>query len=36
VRGTETHMFNYKEVSHGKNMVQNIKLQPNDRIFVDE
>ncbi len=26
--------FNYKEVSHGKNMAQNIKLQPGDTIIV--
>lgn len=27
--------FNYKEVSHGKNMIQNILLQDGDRIYVD-
>ena len=26
--------FNYKEVSQGKNMTQNIKLQPGDTIIV--
>jgi len=26
--------FNYKEVSQGKNMAQNIKLQPGDTVFV--
>jgi hypothetical protein len=26
--------FNYKDVSQGKNMAQNIKLQPGDTIIV--
>lgn len=36
LRGTETHMFNYVEVSHGKNMKQNIVIQNGDQIYVDE
>jgi polysaccharide export outer membrane protein len=31
---TEEHIFNYKEVSRGKNMQQNILLQSGDRIFI--
>jgi hypothetical protein len=26
--------FNYKEVSEGKNMAQNVRLQPGDTIIV--
>jgi polysaccharide export outer membrane protein len=36
VRGTTTYKFNYKEVSKGRKLEQNIKLQNGDRIFVDE
>jgi polysaccharide export outer membrane protein len=32
----QTFKFNYEEVSHGKKFEQNIKLMPNDRIYVDE
>jgi polysaccharide export outer membrane protein len=31
----KTFIFNYKDVSHGKNMQENILLQPGDRIYVD-
>jgi polysaccharide export outer membrane protein len=31
----KTYIFNYKDVSHGKNMQENILLQPGDRIYVD-
>jgi polysaccharide export outer membrane protein len=34
LRGSQTFKFNYKEVSKGKNMQQNIQLQPGDQIFV--
>ncbi len=34
LRGTQTFKFNYKEVSKGKKMDQNIQLQPGDQIFV--
>lgn len=34
LRGTQTFKFNYKEVSKGKKMEQNIQLQPGDQIFV--
>ncbi len=30
-----TFQYNDKEVSHGKNMEQNILLEPGDRIYVD-
>jgi len=36
MRGTQTFLFNYKDVSRGKNMEQNIYLQNGDRIFVPE
>ncbi len=36
LRGTKTYLFNYMEVSKGKNMAQNIVVQNGDRIFVDE
>jgi polysaccharide export outer membrane protein len=36
MRGTETFLFNYKDVSRGKHMEQNIYLQNGDRIFVPE
>ncbi|HWD98355.1 MAG TPA: polysaccharide biosynthesis/export family protein, partial [Bryobacteraceae bacterium] len=36
MRGTQTFMFNYKDVSRGRNMEQNIYLQNGDRIFVPE
>jgi polysaccharide export outer membrane protein len=36
LRGTTTLKFNYKEVSHGKKMDQNIYLQNGDHIIVDE
>lgn len=34
-RGSQTFLFNYEDVSHGKNLQQNIKLQNGDWIFVD-
>ncbi len=34
LRGTQTFKFNYKEVSKGRKMEQNIQLQPGDQIFV--
>ncbi|MGA2185242.1 MAG: polysaccharide biosynthesis/export family protein [Bryobacteraceae bacterium] len=34
LRGTDTLKFNYKEVSHGKKMEQNILLQSGDHIIV--
>ncbi len=34
LRGTERLKFNYKEVTHGKHMDQNILLQPGDQIIV--
>ena len=34
LRGTERLKFNYREVSKGKNMEQNIPLQPGDQIIV--
>jgi polysaccharide export outer membrane protein len=36
LRGTQKLNFNYKDVSKGKNMEQNIPLQNGDRIFVPE
>ena len=36
LRGTTTLKFNWKDVSHGKHMDQNIYLQNGDHIFVDE
>jgi polysaccharide export outer membrane protein len=36
MRGTKKFDFNYKDVSHGKNISQDIKLQNGDRIFVPE
>jgi len=36
LRGTQKFNFNYKDVSHGKHMEQNIVLQNGDRIFVPE
>jgi polysaccharide export outer membrane protein len=36
LRGTEQLPFNYKDVSHGKHMEQNRRLQNGDRIFVPE
>jgi polysaccharide export outer membrane protein len=36
MRGTETFLFNYKDVSRGRHMEQNIYLQNGDRIFVPE
>ncbi|HVW85015.1 MAG TPA: polysaccharide biosynthesis/export family protein [Bryobacteraceae bacterium] len=36
LRGTQKLKFNYKEVSQGKNLDQNITLQNGDRIFVPE
>jgi polysaccharide export outer membrane protein len=35
-QGVKPFIFNYKEVSKGKHMEQNIVLQNGDRIFVDE
>ncbi len=35
-RGGQQIKFNYKEVSHNKNMAQNIQIQNGDRIFVPE
>lgn len=32
--GSERHKFNYKEVTHGKHVEQNIVLQPGDQIIV--
>jgi polysaccharide export outer membrane protein len=34
MRGTEKHLFNYKDVSKGKHMEQNIVIQNGDRIYV--
>lgn len=34
LRGTQKFKFNYKEVSNGKNLEQNITLENGDRIFV--
>lgn len=34
LRGTQRLRFNYKDVIHGKNMDQNIQLQPGDHIVV--
>jgi polysaccharide biosynthesis/export protein len=34
LRGSERIPFNYKEVLHGKNMAQNIQIQPGDHIVV--
>lgn len=34
LRGTQRIPFNYKEVIHGKNMAQNIPLQPGDHVVV--
>lgn len=34
LRGTQRFKFNYKEVSKGRKMEQNIQLQPGDQIFV--
>lgn len=34
VRGSMTFKFNYKEVLDGKNLVQNIQLQPGDQVLV--
>ena len=34
LRGTQKFNFNYKDVSNGKNLEQNIVLQNGDRIFV--
>jgi polysaccharide export outer membrane protein len=34
LRGSQKIMFNYKDVTNGKNMDQNILLQPNDHVFV--
>jgi len=36
MRGTQTFLFNYKDVSRGRHMEQNIYLQNGDRIFVPE
>ena len=36
LRGTQKFNFNYKDVSKGKNMEQNIRLKNGDRIFVPE
>jgi polysaccharide biosynthesis/export protein len=34
LRGTQRIPFNYKDVIHGKNMAQNIQLQPGDHVVV--
>ncbi len=34
LRGSQTFKFNYHEVSKGKKMEQNIRLEPGDQIFV--
>jgi polysaccharide export outer membrane protein len=34
LRGDKKIPFNYKEVINGKNMAQNIPLEPGDHIFV--
>jgi polysaccharide biosynthesis/export protein len=34
LRGTERLKFNYHQVTHGKNMVQNVLLKPGDQIIV--
>jgi polysaccharide biosynthesis/export protein len=34
LRGSERIPFNYKEVLHGKNMAQNIQVQPGDHVVV--
>jgi hypothetical protein len=31
---TVSHKFNYKQVSQGKNLLQNIELKPGDTIVV--
>jgi polysaccharide export outer membrane protein len=36
LRGTHQYYFNYKDVSKGRHMEQNIVLENGDRIFVDE
>lgn len=36
LRGSKKIPFNYKDVSHGKNMEQDIKIQNGDKIFVPE
>ena len=36
LRGSKTFLFNYMEVSKGKNMTQDIVIQNGDKIFVDE
>jgi polysaccharide export outer membrane protein len=36
LRGNKQLPFNYKDVSHGKHMEQNIQIQNGDRIFVPE
>jgi polysaccharide export outer membrane protein len=36
LRGDKKFMFNYKDVSHGKHMEQNIVVQNGDRVFVPE
>ena len=36
LRGAQKFAFNYKDVSKGKNMEQNIPLQNGDRIFIPE
>jgi polysaccharide biosynthesis/export protein len=35
-RGTKKFLFNYKDVSKGKNLEQDIELEPGDRIIVPE
>ena len=34
LRGDKKILFNYKDVSHGKHMEQNIPLEPGDHIFI--
>ena len=34
LRGTQRIPFNYKEVIHGKNMAQDVQLQPGDHVVV--
>jgi polysaccharide export outer membrane protein len=34
LRGTQRLKFNYHDVTHGKNMEQNILLKPGDQIIV--
>jgi polysaccharide export outer membrane protein len=36
MRGSEKHLFNYKEVLQGKNMKQDIPVESGDRIYVPE